>query len=166
MRGMASADELGDNVDWIAGIAERKIQEAIEEGLFDNLPGAGRPLDLTVNPFEPPGMGPVYRMLKHNKVLPSWLLLEREIDAARAIALATLARWEAAEASLRETPHYTPLRDAAREAYERHMRHCNDLILKYNFSNPFAFRSPIPMMIKTRLREFDVRYGQQNTVAS
>ena len=156
---MAFADELGENVDWMAGIAERKIQDAIEEGLFHNLPGAGKPLDLSRNPFEPPGMGAVYRMLKHNKVLPSWLLLEREIEASRAIALATLARWEAAEPSLRETTPYRALRVAAREAYERHMRECNDLILKYNFSNPFAFRAPIPMMIKTRLREFDAQYG-------
>ena len=57
------------------------------------------------------------------------------------------------------TPGTGPLRDAAREAYERHMRGCNDLILKYNFSNPFAFRAPVPMMVRTRLREFDARYG-------
>ena len=103
---MASAEELGENVDWIAGIAERKIQDAIEEGLFDHLPGAGQPLDLTVNPFEPPGMGAINRMLKHNKVLPAWLLLEREIEAARALALATLARWEAAEPGLRDDAGY------------------------------------------------------------
>jgi len=157
---MVSADDLGESVDWIAGIAERKIQDAIEEGLFDNLPGAGKPLDLTVNPFEPPGMGAIHRMLKHNKVLPAWLLLEREIEAAWAIALATLARWEAAEAGLRDTPQYARLRGAAREAYARHMRQCNDLILKYNYSNPFAFRSPVPMMLRTRLREFDDRYGE------
>ena len=156
---MASADELGENVDWIAGIAERKIQDAIEEGLFDHLPGAGLPLDLSVNPFEPPGMGAINRMLKHNKVLPAWLLLEREVEAARALALATLARWEAAEPGLRGDPHYPRLRGAARETYERHMRECNDLILKYNFSNPFAFRAPVPMMVRTRLREFDVHYG-------
>ena len=52
---MASAEDLGDNPDWIAGIAERKIQDAIDDGLFDHLPGRGQPLDLSVNPFEPPG---------------------------------------------------------------------------------------------------------------
>ena len=156
---MASADDFGESVDWIAGIAERKIQDAMDEGLFDHLPGAGQPLDLSANPFEPPGMGAINRMLKHNKVLPAWLLLEREIEAARALALATLTRWEAAEPGLRGTPEYPRLRGVAREAYERHMRHCSDLILKYNFSNPFSFRAPVPMMIKTRLRDFDARYG-------
>jgi hypothetical protein len=33
-----------DHVDVIALIAERKIAEAMEEGQFDDLPGAGRPL--------------------------------------------------------------------------------------------------------------------------
>ena len=51
-------------------------------------------------------MGAVNRMLRHNKVLPAWLLLEREIEAARALALATLARWEAAEPSLRDDARY------------------------------------------------------------
>lgn len=160
---MVSGDDLIGSVDWIAAVAERKIQEAIEEGLFDHLPGAGKPLDLTANPFEPPGMAALHRMLKHNNVLPTWLLLEKEIEASRAIALATLTRWEAAAPSLSETPQYAPLRAAAREAYERHMRQCNDLILKYNFSNPFAFRAPIPLMIKTRLREFDARYGSADS---
>lgn len=156
---MVSGEDWADNPDWISGIAERKIQEAIEEGLFDNLPGAGQPLDLRVNPFEPPGMGAVNRLLRHNRVLPAWLLLEREIEAARALALATLARWEAAEQALRDSSQYAALRQSARDAYERHMRQCNDLILKYNYASPFALRAPVPMMLRTRLREFDTRYG-------
>lgn len=156
---MVSADDLSDLPDWTAGIAERKIQDAIEEGLFDNLPGRGQPLDLSVNPFEPPGMGAINRLLRHNRVLPLWLMLEQEIEANRALALATLARWEAAAPGLRETPDYARARAAAREAYERHMRQTNDLVLKYNYSSPFALRAPIPLMVKTRLREFDERYG-------
>jgi DnaJ family protein C protein 28 len=160
---MASVDDMGDNPDWTAGIAERKIQDAIDEGLFDGLPGRGKPLDLSVNPFEPPGMGAVNRLLKHNKVLPLWLLLEQEIEASRALALATLARWEAS--GLRETADYPRLRAAAREAYARHLKQTNDLILKYNYSSPFAFRAPIPFMLKRRLQEFDARYGADEATA-
>ena len=156
---MASGEDRNDLPDWTAGIAERKIQEAIEEGLFENLPGKGRPLDLRINPFEPPGMGAINRLLRHNKVLPMWVMLEQEIEAGRALALATLARWEAAEPGLRDSRDYAKARAAAREAYERHMRQTNDMILKYNCSSPFALRSPVPMMLKTRLREFDARYG-------
>ena len=156
---MVSMDDMGDNPDWTAGIAERKIQDAIDEGLFDNLPGRGKPLDLSTNPFEVPGMGAVNRLLKHNKVLPLWLLLEQEIEASRALALAILARWEASEPDLRESADYSRLRASAREAYARHLKQTNDMILKYNYSSPFAYRSPVPFMLKRRLEEFDELYG-------
>ena len=158
---MASADDFSDNPDWTALIAERKIQDAIDAGLLDNLPGRGQPIDLSVNPFEPPGMGAVNRMLKANRVLPPWLLLEREIEASRALALGVLARWEAAEAVLRGTPDYPKARDAARAAYLAHILHNNDLVLKYNYSAPFAHRTPVPLMRQTRLREFDALYGTE-----
>ena len=156
---MVSMDDLGDNVDWTAGIAERKIQDAIDEGLFDDLPGRGEPLDLSRNPFEPPGMGVVNRLLKHNKVLPLWLMIEQEIEASRALALGVLLRWEAAAPNLRGTGDYPRGRTAARAAYARHMKDTNDLILKYNYSSPFAFRAPVPFMLKRRLAEFDTLYG-------
>ena len=41
------------------------------------------------------------------------------------------------------------------------MRRCNDLILKHNYSSPFALRAPVPMMVRTRLREFDERHGAE-----
>lgn len=156
---MAVVEDLSDNPDWMAGIAERKIQDAIDDGLFDNLPGRGQPLDLSVNPFEPPGMGAINRLLKHNKVLPPWLLIEREIEAGRALALGVLARWEASEANLREMPQYPVFRAKAREAYARHLKETNDLILKYNYSSPFQFRTQIPFLMKRRLAEFDAEYG-------
>jgi len=151
--------EDGDNPDWTAGIAERKIQDAIDEGLFDNLPGCGQPLDLSVNPFEAPGMGAVNRMLRHNKVLPLWLLLEQEIEASRALALAVLARWEAAAPGFDGSPDYPAARAKARDAYARHLQQTNDLILKLNYSSPFALRVTIPFMKKRRLAEFDELYG-------
>src|SRR3569833_1997319 len=132
------SDANGDSLDWIGIIAERKIVEAMEDGLFDNLPGAGKPLDLSINPFEPPGMRTVNRLLSHNKVLPPWLALEKEIEASRAATLATLARWEASVDSLRGDVDYAVYRSEARSAYEQHMRHTNDLVSKYNMSNPFV----------------------------
>jgi len=156
---MAGAEDYGDNPDWTAGIAERKIQDAIDEGLCDNLLGRGQPLDLSVNPFEPPGMGAVNRMLRHNKVLPLWLLLEQEIEASRALALGTLARWEAAAPGFAGSADYPTARAKARDAYARHLQQTNDLILKLNYSSPFALRVTIPLMKKRRLAEFDERYG-------
>ena len=86
-------------------------------------------------------------------------MLEQEIEAARALALGALARWEASEAALRGLPEYPGLRAQAREAYARHLKETNDRILKYNYSSPFALRSPIPFAAKRRLSEFDALYG-------
>jgi len=153
-------EPAGEGFGWMEAIAEHKIVEAMEEGLFDNLPGAGMPLDLAENPFEPLGMAAVNRLLKNNNVLPAWLLLEKEIDASKAAALAVLARWEANVDGLVE--NYAHYRAEARSAYERHMRRTNDLILKYNYTNPFVYRSMIPFMIKLRLAEFDETYGMES----
>ena len=47
-------------------LAERKIEEAIERGEFDDLPGAGRPLDLDdLDPLLPEELRMAYRILKN-----------------------------------------------------------------------------------------------------
>ena len=42
------------NLDFMRRIAEGKIQEAIEEGKFDNLPGKGKPIVFDEDPLTPP----------------------------------------------------------------------------------------------------------------
>lgn len=68
-------------------LVDRKIREAQEQGEFDNLPGKGRPMDLSENPYADPSLGPAFRMLKNAGVVPSFLQERREIldavDAAR-----------------------------------------------------------------------------------
>ena len=62
-------------------VAERKIQEAMEEGAFDHLEGAGKPLDLTENPFEDPSERLGNRLLKNNGLAPGWIEEAKEIEA-------------------------------------------------------------------------------------
>lgn len=50
----------------VATIAERKIQEAIEEGQLDNLPGYGKPLELEDLSHIPPDMRMAYTLLKNS----------------------------------------------------------------------------------------------------
>lgn len=68
-------------------LVERKIREAQEQGEFDDLPGKGRPLDLTENPLADPSLGPAFRMLKNAGVAPAFIQERRElldaVDAAR-----------------------------------------------------------------------------------
>jgi DnaJ homolog subfamily C member 28 len=93
------------------------IEEAIQKGLFDHLPGQGKPLDLSDddNPFVPEDMRLAYRMLRqHGYALP-WIEDRKEIDAKRA------------EIERRSAEHATRLRRAADEirrlpAYLQHAR--------------------------------------------
>lgn len=58
---------------------EEQIQEAMAQGKFDNLPGRGRPLDLSQDPFEQDWL--VHHILKNANVLPEWAELRRAIQA-------------------------------------------------------------------------------------
>ena len=51
-------------------LAERKIEEAIARGEFDDLPGAGRPLDLDDDRLVPEDARAAYRMLRNAGYVP------------------------------------------------------------------------------------------------
>lgn len=63
-------------------LVEEQIRKAQERGDFDNLAGAGKPLDLDENPFEPAEMRMAFKILKENDFAPYWIELGKEIDAA------------------------------------------------------------------------------------
>lgn len=60
-------------------LVERLIQEAMEEGKFDNLPGKGKPLEFEDNPYTEPGQDWAYGLLKRNGLAPAWIELDKEI---------------------------------------------------------------------------------------
>ena len=70
------------SVDPFRLIADRKIQQAMEEGAFENLAGAGRPLALEEEPFEDPSLRMAHRLLRNNGFAPPWMEEGREIDSA------------------------------------------------------------------------------------
>lgn len=63
-----------------AEIVERKIQEAMERGLFDNLKGMGKPLDIQDNPYEGEWRL-AFKILQNAGAAPAWIELGREIEA-------------------------------------------------------------------------------------
>ena len=60
-------------------LAERKIEAAIERGEFDDLPGAGRPLELDDDPLVPEELRVAYRMLKNAGDMPPEVAALRQI---------------------------------------------------------------------------------------
>jgi hypothetical protein len=78
-------------------IAERKIQEAMAEGEFDNLEGTGRPISLDENPYEDPSMRMAHRLLRNNGFAPDWILESKDLDAEIARLDAAASRLEPSE---------------------------------------------------------------------
>jgi hypothetical protein len=88
-------------------LAESRIEEAMREGAFDDLPGAGRPLVLDDDPLVPEHLRAAYRILRNAGFVPPEVEARRERarlatlittlddDAARRRALARLALVEA-----------------------------------------------------------------------
>jgi hypothetical protein len=64
-------------------LVERKIRELVERGYFDNLPGSGRPLDLSDedNPFIPADLRLSYRILRNAGVSLPWIELGNEVES-------------------------------------------------------------------------------------
>jgi hypothetical protein len=59
-------------------LAEARIVEAMEQGEFDDLPGAGRPLELEDLSRIPPHLRMAYKLLRNANVLPPEMELRRE----------------------------------------------------------------------------------------
>ncbi|MEJ2061000.1 MAG: DUF1992 domain-containing protein [Gammaproteobacteria bacterium] len=72
-------------MDPVDAIAESRIQEAIERGELDDLPGAGQPLALDDDAHVPPELRAGYRLLKNAGCLPPELQLRREISKVEAL---------------------------------------------------------------------------------
>ena len=76
-------------------IADRKIEEAMREGKFDNLPGAGKPIDLETPPAEENARLAWWalKMLKQNDVVPDEVVWRKQVDGLReAVAAAVTDR--------------------------------------------------------------------------
>jgi len=103
-------------------LAEARIEEAMREGAFDDLPGAGLPLVLDDDRLVPKELRAAYRVLKNAGFAPAEVEVRREraslaallvgldADAARRRALAKLALLDAAldagRSRVRRDRHY------------------------------------------------------------
>src|SRR5581483_5734412 len=82
-------------------IAERKIQEAMDDGAFDNLAGRGQPLSLDEEPFEDPSLRIAHRMLRNNGFAPAWIEEGKDLEAAIARLREDRTRGRITESELR-----------------------------------------------------------------
>jgi DnaJ family protein C protein 28 len=73
-------------------LIDQKIREAMERGEFDDLPGKGKPIDTSENPFEDPEMRLAHRMLRSAGFAPSWIEERKDIESEFEIARNQLSR--------------------------------------------------------------------------
>jgi len=60
-------------------IVERRLREAFAEGLFDDLPGAGKPLRWDDDALVPPAWRVAFHLLSQSGLAPAWIMLDAEI---------------------------------------------------------------------------------------
>jgi len=137
-------------------IAERKIEEAMQEGKFDNLPGKGKPLPMDEEWFVPPEMRPAVRLLKSAGVLPDWLEYARQIEEMREACRRCWQRAEREYTRISQQPieQYTLWLEQRVSELRAAMERVNQLILVYNCCAPATANPQIPFQIHVELQRF------------
>ena len=74
-------------MDIFAAIAERRIQEAMARGEFDNLPGRGEPLVLEDLSGVPEELRMAYKVLKNAGCVPPEVELNNQVNSLRRLVL-------------------------------------------------------------------------------
>ena len=122
-------------------LVDQKIREAMEQGEFDNLAGAGQPIDLSENPYEDPDWRTAHRMLRNAGFAPAWIEERKDIDAALEAARISLARNWRILLNARDTQHHRPAQarwDKAVESFRTKVAELNRRIDGWNLKAPAA----------------------------
>ncbi|XP_073043492.1 uncharacterized protein [Primulina eburnea] len=117
----------------IINVVERRVWHAMEEGQFENLPGKGKPLDLTSNPHVDPAEDTLYRILNKNGCAPEWVELNKDIRSK-------IAAWRLA---LKKSWMFKGGHDDSKwvelsESLKLQLRDLNNMVFRYNLIVPFG----------------------------
>jgi len=122
-------------------LIDQKIREAMERGEFDDLPGKGKPIDTSENPFEDPELRLAHRMLRNAGFAPSWIEERKDIDAEFENARHQLSRvWTVLQNALgTENESGAQARWAkALTSFREQAGELNQRIVKWNLKVPAA----------------------------
>jgi len=91
-------------------IAEERIRAAQEDGLFDNLPGKGKPLNLEDDTGVPEDMRLAFKIFKNAGCLPIEMEVRKEIYSLQQLLNTVLD--ETTRRELRRELHFLLLKDS------------------------------------------------------
>ena len=108
------------------------------EGEFDDLPGKGKPVDLSENPFEDPELRLAHRLLRNAGFAPAFIEERKEIDAGVESARKTLARAWAIYQRVTQSGRADgeALWESALEEFRERIQALNNRIQLYNLKVP------------------------------
>lgn len=124
------------------------LRTAMQDGAFDDLPGAGRPLRLDDNPHEHPDWRLANHVLKNSGFLPQWLETRKEIEQEIEVARADLLR-------PRRTGGAAGDRQRAAEAFRQRVIEINRKIRTYNLQAPSVSLHLPPLDAQREIDEAD-----------
>ncbi|MEX1019373.1 MAG: DnaJ family domain-containing protein [Litorilinea sp.] len=168
--GQTDVDEdLPETLDEWMSLVSNRVEEAMRRGLFDNLPGKGKPQPLQRDPFVPEDRQMAFNLMKKNQITPGWIgdrkTILGAIDALRGEMRALGATFRARE------ENSTATADRARLAHEwglcvtnweERVRLLNIQILNLNLTQPFHYLE----VYKLRLDEELKRAGVTRTLGT
>ena len=119
---------------------DEQIRHAILDGQFDNLPGKGKPLDLSQNPHEDPSWRMAFNMLRSSGHTLPWIETRKEIEIEyqeikKSLTLAWIWRCEACE----QDQHHELVEDE----WQRALKSCKQKMAKLN-KKIFAYNLEVP----------------------
>jgi hypothetical protein len=136
-------------------VVEKLIREAMERGEFENLSGAGSPIDLSENPFEDPDVRTAHRLLRNAGFAPAWMEERKDIDAEFERARTTLLRASelyGKNRALATDPHW---QRAAKE-FHATTAELNQRIKIYNLKAPAAVFHRKTIDAQQLIREIEI----------
>ncbi|KAL9243405.1 hypothetical protein vseg_017298 [Gypsophila vaccaria] len=117
----------------IVNVVEKRIWKSMEEGHFENLPGKGKPLDLSTNPHADPADDTLYRILSKNGCAPEWVELNKQIRTEAAEWRSALQKAWAYKIDGNDTKWIECV-----EALKVQMNSINNKVFRYNLVAPFG----------------------------
>ncbi|MFL5626264.1 MAG: DnaJ family domain-containing protein [Ktedonobacteraceae bacterium] len=128
-----------------------QIRDAQEHGVFDNLPGSGKPLNLSDDHYAG-DKAQGYHLLKSNGYAPFEIELDKEIrrDVGRMDAKLARVRHQGQSMRARRVPPFASEKRAynaavekAADEYETALRELNSKILTLNLTAPVIMHKPL-----------------------
>lgn len=131
------------DLDHWTDLVGQRIEEAMRQGYFDNLPGKGQPLNLESNPFVPTEMQMANKLLENNNLMPGWIGERKsvlmQIERFRAKLKETTTRFIHAFRTTHDVAHQSELRAQWRDqvdVWREDIRLLNRRIETVNMQQP------------------------------